>query len=104
MAREKGDGIWHSKLGGCQDIRHYGLEGVEDYCDYGRAKYFMRKRIPGVSRWQIRKRLTRILSGLKRKLETYSPPQMQKFANEQSFALATQFQIDEGFGLGGAKV
>lgn len=66
MAREKGDGIWHSKLGGCQDIRHYTLEAVEDYCGYGKAEYFMRKRIPGTTRWQIRKRIAKILSGLKR--------------------------------------
>ena len=52
MARELGDGIWHSKLGDFQDIRHHALEAAETVA-YGTAKYFMRKRIKGISRWAI---------------------------------------------------
>lgn len=44
MARELGDGVWYSKLGDYQDIRHHGLEGAE-CATYGQAKYFMRKRL-----------------------------------------------------------
>jgi hypothetical protein len=55
MARELGDGVWHSKLGKFQDIRHHKLEGAESRL-YGQAKYFMRKRIKGTSRWAMIKR------------------------------------------------
>ena len=62
MARELGDGIWHSKLGSEQDIRHYGLHAVENQ-EYGKASHFLRKRIPGISRWHILKmRLLKIFS------------------------------------------
>jgi hypothetical protein len=46
MARELGDGIWASKLGDFQDIRHHTLEAVETD-EYGTAKYFMRKPLEG---------------------------------------------------------
>ncbi len=63
MARELGDGIWYSKLGDFQDIRHYVFDAVEN-AGYGQAKYFMRKRIEGISRWAMLKhRLMRIVSG-----------------------------------------
>jgi hypothetical protein len=55
MARETGDGVWFSKLGECQDIRHHVLEGVETP-SYGEAQYFMRKRVKGISRWAMIKR------------------------------------------------
>lgn len=45
MARELGDGVWASKLGDFQDIRHHTLEAVENDT-YGKAKYFMRKPLP----------------------------------------------------------
>lgn len=65
VARELGDGIWFSKLGNEQDIRHYTLEAVEKP-GYGKAKYFMRKRLRGPSKWvRLRKRLAMILSGSK---------------------------------------
>jgi hypothetical protein len=55
MARELGDGVWFSKLGDCQDIRHNALEGVES-AGYGQARHFMRKRLKGISRWAMIKR------------------------------------------------
>lgn len=62
MARELGDGIWYSKLGDYQDIRHHALDGVENAV-YGQAKYFMRKRVAGISKWAILKnRLKRIFT------------------------------------------
>ena len=62
MARELGDGVWFSKLGDCQDIRHHALDGVETV-EYGRARYFMRKRLEGICRWVIIKnRLAKILT------------------------------------------
>jgi hypothetical protein len=65
MARELGDGVWHSKLGEEQDIRHYVLDAVENQV-YGKPSYYMRKRIPGISRWQILKGyVTNILRGSK---------------------------------------
>jgi hypothetical protein len=51
MARELGDGIWYSKLGDLQDIRHHTLSAVENP-DYGQAKYFMRKPLEGYPRWK----------------------------------------------------
>lgn len=45
MARELGDGVWYSKLGNEQDIRHHSLDAVENRT-YGTAEYFMRKRMP----------------------------------------------------------
>lgn len=44
MARELGDGVWQSKLGSFQDIRHHTLDSVETRV-YGKAKYFMKKRL-----------------------------------------------------------
>jgi hypothetical protein len=64
MARELGDGAWCSKLGDYQDIRHHVLNGVEDDCGYGKAKYFMRKRLPSITRWQIIKSALRDLLNL----------------------------------------
>jgi hypothetical protein len=51
MARELGDGIWYSKLGDEQDIRHYVLTAVESPT-YGEAKYFMRKPLEGYPMWK----------------------------------------------------
>lgn len=65
MARELGDGIWYSKLGDEQDIRHHILSAVEN-ADYGEAKYFMRKPLEGYPRWKRTVgRVVRILSGLR---------------------------------------
>ncbi|SRR6266498_3617854 len=44
MARELGDGVWYSKLGDEQDIRHHTFDAVENQI-YGVAQYFMRKRL-----------------------------------------------------------
>src|SRR5919112_2074849 len=65
MARELGDGVWHSKLGDCQDIRHHTPEGAQSD-DYGEAKYFMRKPVEGYPRWKrVVGRILTILSNLK---------------------------------------
>ena len=54
MARELGDGVWYSKLGSSQDIRHHTLEALEQsQAGYGNARHFMRKRIREISRWRI---------------------------------------------------
>jgi hypothetical protein len=42
MAREIGDGVWYSKLGDEQDIRHHVFDAVENQI-YGEARYFMRR-------------------------------------------------------------
>lgn len=44
LARDIGDGRWQSKLGDLQDIHQHTLEAVEIE-SYGKAKYFMRKRL-----------------------------------------------------------
>jgi hypothetical protein len=44
LARDTGDGRWQSKLGDLQDIHQHTLEAIET-ADYGKAKYFMRKRL-----------------------------------------------------------
>lgn len=63
MARELGDGVWYSKLGDFQDIRQHTLEAVET-AGYGKAKYFMRKRVRGYSMWRgLKRKLAMILSG-----------------------------------------
>jgi hypothetical protein len=51
MAREPGDGVWYSKLGDLQDIRHHVLEALENQA-YGKAAYFMRKPLEGYPRWK----------------------------------------------------
>lgn len=48
LARNIGDGRWQSKLGDMQDIHQHTLEAVE-IADYGKAKYFMRKRLGGTA-------------------------------------------------------
>ena len=40
MAREIGNGVWYSKLGDEQDIRHHVFDAVENEI-YGEARYFM---------------------------------------------------------------
>lgn len=52
MARELGDGVWASKLGDMQDIRHHTLEAIENDM-YGQAKYFMRKPLEATPRKEI---------------------------------------------------
>jgi len=51
MARELGDGVWCSKLGNEQDIRHHVLTAVENPA-YGQAKYFLRKPLARYPKWK----------------------------------------------------